>query len=78
MLDDCLREENHIRQEYDLIYIMMGSNNIRHNKDRTSAVKKLIRIAKGIREQKPQTNIMILEIPTFLNHHHQKETNSTW
>ena len=74
MLDDCLREENYVRQEYDSIYIMMGTNDIRRSKDGMRAAKKLTRIVKETRK-KTQTNIKILEIAPFGNYNHQKERN---
>ena len=75
MLDDCLGEKNYIRQECNSIYIMMGTNDIRHNEDGIRAAKKLVKTIKETRKQKPQTNIKILEIPPFGNHNRQKERN---
>ena len=43
MLDDCLLEEIHITQEYDSIYIIMGTNDIR-NKDGMRAAMNLVGI----------------------------------
>ena len=63
MPDDCFKNENLIRQEYDSIYIMMGTNDIRHNKYGMRAAKKLVKRVKQSRKQKPHTNIKILEIP---------------
>lgn len=53
MLDDCLSEEAYIQKEYDSIYIMMGTNDIRHGKDGMKAAKKLTRIVKQLAEGKP-------------------------
>ena len=43
MLDNCLLEEIHITQEYDSIYIIMGTNDIR-NKDGMRAAMNLVGI----------------------------------
>ena len=53
----------------------MGINGIRHNKDGMRDAKKLVKIIKKTRKQKPQTNIKKLEISPFGNHNHQKEVN---
>ena len=73
MVDDCLREKNYIRQEYDSIYIMMGTNDIKHNKDKMRAAKQLVTVVKETRKQKPQTSIKILEILLFRNYSLQKK-----
>ena len=75
MLDDCLREENYIVQEYDSIYVMMGTNDIEHKNDAMRAAKKTRKNNQGNKKTKPAHQYLDTGNPPFGNHNHQKERN---